>query len=114
MAKDDYSVIVYKILKYLYARLKKGEPIVSEMLMYDGPLFNINRSYWVYVWSNLSEQGYITGLRNIKVAEGNYIKDQLSGCEITPKGIEYLSENSVMKKIEDRLKEVVDVITPFV
>ena len=27
MAKDDYYVIVYKILAYLYVQLKKGEPI---------------------------------------------------------------------------------------
>ena len=29
MAKDDYEVIVFKILTYLYACLKKGEPIDS-------------------------------------------------------------------------------------
>lgn len=27
MAKDDYYVIVYKILAYLYVQLKKGESV---------------------------------------------------------------------------------------
>ena len=53
MAKDDYFVIVYKILAYLYARLKKGEPVEAEMLMYDGGLFQINREYWVYIIDNM-------------------------------------------------------------
>ena len=48
MAKDDYYVIVYKILAYLYMKLKSGETVEPEMLMYDGELFNINRKYWVY------------------------------------------------------------------
>lgn len=43
MAKDDYFVIVYKILAYLYMRLKSGEEIEAEMLMYDGSLFQINK-----------------------------------------------------------------------
>lgn len=30
MAKDDYFVIVYKILAYLYMKLKNGEEIEPE------------------------------------------------------------------------------------
>ena len=62
MSKDDYYVIVYKILAYLYVQLKKGEVVEAEMLMYDGDLFQINRTYWVYIFENLSKDGYITGL----------------------------------------------------
>ena len=32
MEKDDYHVIVYQILSYLYQRLKKGEPVDASML----------------------------------------------------------------------------------
>ena len=39
MAKNDYYVIVYKRLAYLYTKLKAGEKIEPEMLMYDGTLF---------------------------------------------------------------------------
>lgn len=41
MAKDDYYVIVYKILAYLYVQLKKCESVEGEMLMYDGDLLKV-------------------------------------------------------------------------
>ena len=37
MAKDDYHVIVYQILAYLYQRLKKGERVDALMLEQDNP-----------------------------------------------------------------------------
>ena len=85
MSKDDYYVIVYKILAYLYIQLKKGESVEAEMLMYDGDLFQINRTYWVYIFENLSKDGYITGLSNITVGNGYYLKEQFPNCQITPK-----------------------------
>ena len=32
MARDDYHVIVYQILSYLYQRLKKGEQVDAKMI----------------------------------------------------------------------------------
>lgn len=113
MAKDDYYVIVYKILAYLYQRLKKGEAVEPEMLMYDGGLFQINRDYWVWIIENMLDQGYIRGLHNVTAGRGYYIKEQLSGCEITPKGIDYLCENSLIRKARQFLKDVKE-ITPFI
>lgn len=112
MAKDDYFVIVYKILAYLYVQLKKGSPVEPEMLMYDGGLFQINRDYWVYIFKNMSEQGYIDGLQEIETGRGYYIREQLDGCKITPKGIEYLCDNSLFEKAKQFLKDVKE-ITPF-
>lgn len=112
MVKDDYFVIVYKILAYLYMKLKDGKEIEAEQLMYNGGLFNINRKYWVYILYNMVEEGYIRGLNNIKAGDGYYIKDQLKYCEITPKGIEYLCENSTLEKAKQFFKDVKD-ITPF-
>lgn len=113
MAKDDYYVIVYKILAYLYTKLKAGEEIEPEMLMYNGTLFQINRKYWVYIFDNLVNDGYITGISNIKVGEGYYLKEQFSNCQITPKGIEYLCENSLAEKAKQFLKDIKE-ITPFI
>lgn len=113
MSKDDYYVIVYKILAYLYVQLKKGESVEGEMLMYDGDLFQINRTYWVYIFENLSKDGYITGLSNITVGNGYYLKEQFPNCKITPKGIDYLCENSLAEKAKQFLKDIKD-ITPFI
>lgn len=113
MAKDDYYVIVYKILAYLYKQLKNGEPIEPEMLMYDGSLFQINRSYWTYIFTNMLEQGFIKGLHDTRTGDGYYIKEQLSNCEITPKGIDYLCDNSLLEKAKEFLKDIKE-ITPFI
>lgn len=113
MAKDDYYVIAYKILAYLYSQLKKGEKIDPDMLMYDGGLFQINRSYWVYIIVNLLEQGYIKGIQNPNAGNGHYIREQLPDCEITPKGIDYLCDNNLMEKAKRFLKDIKD-ITPFI
>lgn len=113
MARDDYHVIVYKILAYLYQQLKAGEPVEPEMLLHDGVLFQINYNYWVYIINNMLDQGYIKGISNAKSGNGYYIKEQLSGCEITPRGIEYLFENRLLEKAKKLLKDV-KAMTPFI
>lgn len=45
MAKDDYFVIVYKILSYLYVKLKSGEDVNPNMITHDNQLLQINRKY---------------------------------------------------------------------
>ncbi|MFM1580720.1 YjcQ family protein [Helcococcus bovis] len=113
MAKDDYHVIVYKILAYLYQQLKKGENNEPEMLLNNGGLFNINKTYWLYILQNLIDDGYIKGLNNISVGNGYYIPDQLKYCQITPKGIDYLCQNSTIEKAKNFLKDIKE-ITPFI
>lgn len=113
MARDDYHVIVYKILAYLYQQLKKGLPVEKEMLMYDGPLFKINRPYWLYIIENMVSHGLITGIQNIKAGDGYYVPEQLSDCQITPEGIDYLCNNSLTEKAKQFLKDVKE-IAPFI
>ena len=61
MAKDDYYVIVYQILSYLYRSLKEGTEVNPKMLTFDGYLFKINERYWLYIIKNLINDGYIDG-----------------------------------------------------
>ena len=46
MAKDDYFVLVYKILAYLYTVLKEGRSPDAKMLQYDSTLLGVNEPYW--------------------------------------------------------------------
>ena len=39
MAKNDYPVIVYQILSYLYKCLKNGDDVQGILLNYDSPMF---------------------------------------------------------------------------
>ena len=113
MARDDYFVIAAKILDYLYRCLKKGITPDPEQLSPDA--LGINESYWSYIFSNLMESGYIMGVisKRLLGSSDRQVKIQYSRIQITPAGIEYLMENSTMKKALETLQTIKDLI-PFI
>ena len=113
MAKDDYYVIVYKILAYLYIQLKNGESIDVSMLKHDGHLFQINELYWTYILRHMYEDGYIEDITITKAFGETYIIHNLDSIQITPLGIDYLCNNKLLEKAKRFLKDVKD-ITPFI
>ncbi len=111
MAKDDYFVIVYRILAYLYTQLKGGNLIDPAMLGADGPLCKgIPERYWCYILGNMQSQGYIRGVTIQKAWGGATFVTVTRECEITPLGIEYLTENSNMKKAVAFLKDFKEIV----
>ena len=114
MAKDDYFVIVYQILSYLYQRLKRGVAVDGRDLEHNSRLFQINKSYWAYILYHMKESGLTEGLGFIELDNQDYpLPVELSSCRITPKGIEYLCDNSFMEKAKAFLKDAKEII-PFV
>lgn len=113
MAKDDYFVVVYQILSYLYVQLKAGKPIDAEMLMPDSKYLGINRKYWVYIMRNLINDGLIANVTITELWDGEYDVQDLEDAEITPRGIEYLCDNSFLNKAKDFLKDI-KAIVPFI
>ena len=113
MAKDDYHVIMYKILAYLYVQLKNGEDVDPKYLVHDGLLFQINPKYWTYIMENAMRQGLIEGISVTRAWGSEVIISDLAFCRITPTGIEYLCDNSFLEKAKSFLKEIKE-ITPFV
>ena len=107
MAKDDYYVLVYQVMKYLYECLKTGEKVDSERLT--AKAMNIPETYWFYIFENLLNQGFVTDVHVLKTLGGESL--DISQIQITPKGIEYLFENSLFSKAKKALKEVKDSIT---
>lgn len=110
MAKDDYDVIVYKVLVYYYACLKRK-------IIFDKTVFNetvakgVNESYFNTVLYFMKNEGLITGLTFVNAWGGEHLlANGLDNAEITPDGIHYLKDNSKMKAVGDHLKDVVDVI----
>ena len=63
MAKDDFFVIAYKILSYLYACMKAGEDPKTEEL--SSERLKIPERYYYSVITALYEDGYINGVREI-------------------------------------------------
>lgn len=106
MAKDDYQVIVFRILKYLYNQLKNGLPVEAEMLGHDSKNCNINEPYWRYIITSMQEEGLIRGLKT-EADQADY--EHLENVQITPKGIEMLSDNGTAKKVDDLIKGILNV-----
>ena len=49
MARDDYHVVVYQILSYLYQQLKQGNEIDVSLIKHDSKYLQINRKYWMKI-----------------------------------------------------------------
>lgn len=111
MAKNDYYVVIYRVLAYLYACLKAGENANLDYLKYDTSAFPINENYWQYILMHLFDDGLIEGVVIVPVIGEQLKLVKLTPITtITPKGIEYIEENSVMQKTKAFLKEIKEIV----
>lgn len=107
MAKDDYFVIAYRIITYLYACFMAG--IKPETEIFGPDALGINNGYWVNVMESLSNEGYITGIFFSEPLGGTRTA-KIIDLKITEKGITFLHENSLIEKAKRTLKDVKDII----
>ena len=107
MAKDDYFVIAYRILSYLYTCFKAGDP--PDMDIISPAALEINNGYWVNMLESLAREGYIIGV-SFPSAIGRARGVKIIDLKITQKGIEFLQENSAMQKAAQFLKTVKEII----
>lgn len=110
MSKDDYYVIVYKLLSYLYICLKKCNVIDIDNLR-DVIRVDIGDSYWEYIIRQLDNEGYVEGVttfKNIGDIDERVIIDE--NFKITPKGIDFLQGNSSIAKAKTFLKEIKEIL----
>lgn len=104
MAKDDYHVIAFRILAYLYDCAKTGEkPDLRELRKSEPILEELTDSYWQYVIKHIYLDGYAEGVKIGNVV-GSSEQVDARDIVITPKGIEYLENDSIMKKAYKYLK----------
>ena len=115
MAKDWYGVVVYKILLYLYACLKRR-------ILFDKAVFRkaiggeaVNEEYLVNIFRMMQEGGLIEGGVFTHAWGDTYIlTSEESDFRITAAGIEYLEENDKMKKIGHFLMDRMDFIAGLI
>lgn len=96
MKKDDYFVIAYNILNYLYSKLKDGTTTVESSTLAEDTkdrMPHINEYYYLYVVQGLLDEKYIIA-KQIENEEN-------VGAQITPKGIEYLFTHPMMKQAKE-------------
>lgn len=108
MAQDDYFVIVYKLLKYLYDCLKKDVHPSSEVL--NAEFFGIADNYWEYIIRNLYQEGYVEGVTVARIHGKPDYPSMQPHFNITPKGIQYIQENSAFEKIRGYVKDIAAII----
>lgn len=100
MAQDDYFVIVYKILEYLYRCMKAGKRPMPEDLAPPCQMYSIPESYWTQIMEELIDQEYVKGINKVPGLQMSGIKINPEAA-ITMKGVEFLQSNS---KIEEAKK----------
>lgn len=109
MAKDDYFVLVNKLLRYLYNCLKTGDAPRWDILSPGTKDFPIGEEYFLYMLLHLLADGYIEGVVEVRRV-GRPVKiKETTGISITPKGIDYLEENSTMKKATEFLGQAGEI-----
>lgn len=115
MAKDDYDVIVYRVLVYLYACLK-GKIMYNELTFKKATQYEeTNPEYFVRVLYMMQSEKLITGLMFVS-AWGNtkIIGNQLSDASITSSGIHYLKDNGNMKRLTKLFLSAADIISGLI
>jgi len=111
MAKDDYDVVVFKILTYLYGCMKRKflfNKAVFEKLIEKQ---NVQEEYLAAILRMMTSEGLIEGLVFTKAWGNTYIiANDYSDMSITANGIRYLNENSGMAKARKVLSESTGII----
>ena len=99
----DNFTIIYNILKTLEKAMSLEEfdknVISAESQKIPFPL-------WCRIIKIMYDNNYITGVEVWETFDCNYPKAALIRPEITLKGLEYLNENSIMKKIANAAKGI--------
>lgn len=115
MAKDDYHIIAYKILLYLYAVLKRK--ISFNKTAFDKAIGKeyITDEYLADIIRMMQKQELIDGAVFMNTWGNVYILiSDISDLSITPLGIEYLSTNSLMQKVKNTLLQTVDIVSELI
>lgn len=103
----DNFKIIYKILKILE---KYMDVVDFDKQLISHESLGISENRWTRIMEMLVNEGYITGVRLIK-ADGQTIPFvRIMDVTITLKGLEYLEENSLMKKAANLVKGVADIL----
>ena len=115
MAKDDYGIVLFKMLTYLYGCMKRKysfdictfNAVISKQ--------NISDEYLSEILFMATDEGLIEGLVFAKAWGNNkIIANDLSEMRITSAGIRYLNDNSKMKEIKEYLKSIPGLIADLI
>ena len=102
----DNFAIIYKILKKLEKAMDLDEFSLDDI---SAEVLKISENRWSAIIEMLYSSGYIDGISVQRAADGDILICE-SNLRITLKGLEYLNENSFMKKAANIAKGIVETI----
>ena len=115
MARDDYDVVVFKILLYYYAVFKGTILFNKAEFKRAIKCDSFTDGYLERVLKLMSEENLINGVHVSKAWGNQYMMlNDLSDIEITAVGIHYLKENSRMETVKKYLLDHVEFISMLV
>lgn len=109
MASDDYEVIAFKVLSYLYRCMKDGKKVDVAALR---ELIGCNEAYLGSVIRGLQSKGLVEGFffdGHSGVVIGSPALAAMRDPEITMDGAAYVRENSRMQKAKEFAGHAFDV-----
>ncbi len=100
---DDFRII-YKILRILQRSMDLEEFDKSNI---SAEALDLSVPKWSRIMAMLLNEGYISGGETWNAMDCGYPRVALTRPELTLKGLEYLEENSLMRKAADLAKGIV-------
>lgn len=107
---DDFRMI-YKILRILQNSMDCEEFDVNIL---SAEQLGLSLPKWSRIMAMLLKEGYISGGETWNTMNCGYPRVALTRPELTLKGLEYLEENSMMKKAANFAKGVIDTATNII
>ncbi|MGN0477479.1 MAG: YjcQ family protein [Ruminococcus sp.] len=104
---DDNFKCIYKILRALEKAMDYTEFELSQI---DYNKLEVSKERWARYLEMMADIGYIKGIRVYKDITGETVVDN-DDIRITLKGLEYLTENSIMQRIYKATKGIKDIIS---
>lgn len=98
---------VYRILSQCEKDLDNDHVDIGRC---DAESLCISENRWYHIIQMMHDVGYIKGIRMTQYTDGT-INCDCRDIQITLKGLEYLQENSIMRKLYRGAKGVSDLIT---
>lgn len=104
---NDNFKCIYKILRTFEKAMDYPEFDLSQI---DHKTLEISKERWARYLEMMADIGYIKGIRVYEDVTGGTVVDN-QGIRITLKGLEYLSENTIMQRMYKAAKGIKE-ITP--
>lgn len=115
IAKDDYDVVVFKLLVCFYACLKRVTVFKQAEFDLITKKAGVDERYLLDILRMMQDEGLIEGLAFTKAwGEELILLGNVSDAKITAEGIHYLQDNGRMKKVLAFLIDKADTIIGLV